>query len=257
VDDRPTALGELSDGTAFYAPLGQMLYDGDERVLCHLCGQWMKAVGGTHLRWHGWTINAYRDAFQLLEHTPTIAHDLSARLRRAAQRRVGRDRFGTPPPPPGKTAVRRPRWRSLVQVRPDLAAELHPLGNPDLDPRQLSSGSHRKVGWLCPRCGHEWEASVVNRVTRHSGCPRCAVERRAAARLGVPHERSLAVRRPELAAELHSSRNGSIDTYTLGAASSRTVWWRCGVCGHDWEATVANRAAGTGCPACWQKRRGS
>jgi len=29
-------------------------------VCCHLGGRWMKAVGGTHLRWHGWTIEDYR-----------------------------------------------------------------------------------------------------------------------------------------------------------------------------------------------------
>ena len=36
----------------------------------------------------------------------------------------------------------------------------------------------------------------------------------------------------------------------------RKVWWRCGQCDHSWETTVASRAGGTGCPACWNRRRG-
>jgi rubrerythrin len=254
VDDRPTALGELSDGTAFYAPLGEMLYDGDERVLCHLCGQWMKAVGGTHLRWHGWTIDAYREAFQLPAHTPTYARDLSAKLRRVAKRRVGRDAFGTPPPWPGATKPT-PTWRSLERVRPELVPEMHPTRNGDFNRGELAAGSHRKLWWRCPTCGHEWKASVHNRVLRASSCPRCAIERRAALRSQVVPARSLAVKHPELASELDPTRNTDIDASSLGVASTRKVWWRCRRCGHEWQSTVANRSAGTGCPACWKDRR--
>jgi hypothetical protein len=80
----PTRLGSLSDGTVFHAPLGEMLCDGDDRVCCHLCGRWMKAVGGTHLRWHAWAIDDYREAFQLGQQTPTCAAEVTDSLRRAA-----------------------------------------------------------------------------------------------------------------------------------------------------------------------------
>jgi len=32
-------VGALTDGTAYYAPIGELVYDGDYRVLCHLCGR--------------------------------------------------------------------------------------------------------------------------------------------------------------------------------------------------------------------------
>ena len=38
VDDHAAALGGLGDGTPYFAPLGEVIYDGDERVCCHLCG---------------------------------------------------------------------------------------------------------------------------------------------------------------------------------------------------------------------------
>jgi hypothetical protein len=82
-------VGVLEDGTVFYAPLGEVLHDGDDRVCCHLCGRWLRQVGGTHLRvGHGWTLAEYREAFRLLQSTPTCARDLSAGLRRHERRRA-------------------------------------------------------------------------------------------------------------------------------------------------------------------------
>ncbi|MBV9943052.1 MAG: hypothetical protein JO262_13060 [Solirubrobacterales bacterium] len=43
-------VGTLPDGTAFFAPLGQLIRDGDERVVCHLCGRHMKMLGGNAAR---------------------------------------------------------------------------------------------------------------------------------------------------------------------------------------------------------------
>ena len=87
-------VGVLEDGTVFYAPLGEVLHDGDDLVCCHLCGRWLRNVGGTHLRvGHGWTLAEYREAFRLLQSTPTCSRDLSAGLRRHAQARLGQKGF--------------------------------------------------------------------------------------------------------------------------------------------------------------------
>ena len=68
----------LEDGTVFYAPLGEVLHDGDDLVCCHLCGRWLRKVGGTHLRvGHGWTLAEYREAFLLLQSTPTCSRDFA------------------------------------------------------------------------------------------------------------------------------------------------------------------------------------
>src|SRR5436190_15803132 len=91
-DDRP--VGWLADGTAYYAPRGELVRDGDERVRCHLCGRFMRMVGGTHLRiTHGWTIDAYREAFQLRQHVPTCSQQLSRRYSDSAEARAGAERF--------------------------------------------------------------------------------------------------------------------------------------------------------------------
>ncbi|WP_456247244.1 zinc-ribbon domain-containing protein [Longispora urticae] len=55
---------------------------------------------------------------------------------------------------------------------------------------------------------------------------------------------------PTLVAEWAADLNGPIPT-TLTAGSSRRPWWRCGQCGHTWQAVIGVRVrTGTGCPAC-------
>jgi predicted transcriptional regulator len=61
--ERP--VGRLDEGTPIYAPIGEMLQDGD-RVRCHLCGRWLRMVAGQHLiAAHGMTTDEYRELFHL------------------------------------------------------------------------------------------------------------------------------------------------------------------------------------------------
>src|SRR5260370_42204917 len=58
-----TVVGVLADGTAFYAPIGEVITDGT-RVICHLCGRSLRSVTA-HLRAHGRTNLAYCETFRL------------------------------------------------------------------------------------------------------------------------------------------------------------------------------------------------
>jgi DNA-directed RNA polymerase subunit RPC12/RpoP len=138
-----------------------------------------------------------------------------------------------------------PRERSLAGLRPDLAAELHPTRNGDLDAFTVARWSVQPVWWRCGTCGHEWRVTPQNR----KRCPRCS------ARRPVARERSLAVLRPDLAAELHPTRNGDLDPYALGASAHQRAWWRCRYCGREWRARVAGRSHSPGgCPSCAKRR---
>lgn len=61
----------------------------------------------------------------------------------------------------------------LATVNPKLAMEWHPTKNGDLTPYDVMGFSLRAVWWLCPDCGHEWEAFISNRGNKGSGCPHC------------------------------------------------------------------------------------
>ena len=59
----------------------------------------------------------------------------------------------------------------LKTVYPGLAREWHPTKNGSLTPKDVVSGSSKKVWWVCSN-GHEWEATIHNR-NRRTGCPFC------------------------------------------------------------------------------------
>ena len=129
----------------------------------------------------------------------------------------------------------------LATVNPDLATEWHPTMNGSLLPSQITAGSNRKVWWL-GKCGHEWEAGVSSR-NKGSGCPYCSGHRAIA---GV---NDLATLNPELVAEWHPTKNGCLRPSQVKSKSNKKVWW-LGKCGHEWEAAIHSRAAGSGCPYC-------
>lgn len=139
--------------------------------------------------------------------------------------------------------------RSLHHLHPALAAELHPTRNPGIDARSLAPHSRQKVWWQCPNCQHEWRVDPGHRI-RGSGCPACARRARDQRRAQVPEERSLAVKRPELAAELHPTKNPGIDPHATAARSNRPLWWLCPSCGNTWQTPPCNRQATGRCPQC-------
>lgn len=130
------------------------------------------------------------------------------------------------------------RERSLAEANPKLAAEWHPTLNGSLTPADVAPSSSRKVWWLGP-CGHEWETSVGTR-RRGSRCPFCYGRR---VKEGF---NDLATTHPRLAAEWHPERNGGLEPTGIKAGSQRRVWWKCSVCGHEWQAIVASRRNGGG-----------
>ena len=119
---------------------------------------------------------------------------------------------------------------SLLEVRPDAAADAD-----GWDPAEVSAGSRVEMPWSCHECGTEWVAEIRARAKGYRPCPTCSRGTR----------RSLSVTHPELAVEMVEPFNP--DDYTHG--SKAKVRWR-GPVGHEWEATIANRVKGSGCPVC-------
>ena len=84
-------------------------------------------------------------------------------------------------------------------------------------PGSIRFGSARvrawKLWWRCASCGHEWKTAVATRSGGGSGCPVCGLNRRARTQSEVEPARSLAVKHPEIAAELHP--RGIMDLGTM------------------------------------------
>lgn len=132
----------------------------------------------------------------------------------------------------------------LATLYPEIAAQWHPTKNGQLLPSMVRPGTHRKVWWLCDR-GHEWQAEVKSRVAGN-GCPYCT------GRMVIPGETDLATLYPKLAVEWHPTKNGSLTPQDVRPGTAKKVWWRCEH-GHEWQAAIASRVRGNGCPICGSK----
>lgn len=131
--------------------------------------------------------------------------------------------------------------KSLLALRPDIAAEWHPTKNGTLTPKDVTVFSHKTVWWRCSK-GHEWKAVISSRSTR--GCPVCSNHKI------VPGINDLATTNPSLAAEWHPTRNGSVTPAMIPETTTRKFWWICPICGYSWQTRVTHRRNGAGCPVC-------
>ena len=135
-----------------------------------------------------------------------------------------------------------PSARVLADECPELTKEWHPTKNAGLTPYDVPPGTHQRVWWQCEN-GHEWLAQVNSRV-RGSKCPVCSNKK---VQIGV---NDLGTTHPEIAAQWHPTKNGTLKPQSVVYGNHRKVWWRCEK-GHEWEATILSRTTlGNGCPVC-------
>ena len=60
----------------------------------------------------------------------------------------------------------------LATLNPKLVLEWHPTKNLPLMPNLVLPNCSKKVWWKCPKCAHEWQATVSSRFNNR-GCPNC------------------------------------------------------------------------------------
>ena len=113
------------------------------------------------------------------------------------------------------------------------------------DPKTLTLGSGKKVWWTCDK-GHEWQAACYSRVAGNQ-CPICS------GRKVLVGYNDLSTLSPEIALQWHPSKNSDFTPKDVTINSHRKAWW-LGPCGHEWQASIADRNNGRGCPYCSSKK---
>ena len=132
-------------------------------------------------------------------------------------------------------------------LRPRTRTTVASNENGNLLPSMVKPGSAKKVWWKCEE-GHEWQAPIRDRSQKHHGCPYCSGKRL------VPGQNDLATINPDLASQWHPTRNGELTPADVKPKSNIKVWWVCKR-GHEWQASINNRAKGAGCPYCSGRRK--
>lgn len=142
---------------------------------------------------------------------------------------------------------------------PEVAKEWHPTKNDPLTPDMVTPGCNKRVWWRCSVCGHEWQTSVNHRTSSSgrgpTGCPKCAARLKMEIRAKEAAEtNNMAEQYPHLAEQWHTSKNGDLKATDVSVHSNKKVWWKCDICGNEWETTVNHRTRdakrGLGCPRC-------
>lgn len=120
---------------------------------------------------------------------------------------------------------------------------------------EVTTGSKKRLTFVCPNCGQEFETRAHNVVhsvmNSRTGCPVCAGKRI------VPGINDLASKYPEIAA-MWSSKN-KLSASEVPAGSGKKALFKCRDCGQEFETEiykVANAVDNgtTGCPVCVGKK---
>ena len=113
-------------------------------------------------------------------------------------------------------------------------------------PNEVSHSSTTRCWWKCDK-GHSWE-SAVNSRTSSAGCPVCTNK---ITLYGFNDFETWCNKnnKNHLLVEWCYDKNTILPS-EVSYGTRRKVWWKCEKCGHQWEADIANRRYGTGCPNC-------
>ena len=95
--------------------------------------------------------------------------------------------------------------------------------------------------WRCEK-GHEWIATVKSRTINKTGCPYCSHNKVLAG------FNDLATLFPEVADEW-SDKNEKKPTEVTAFANSK-AWWKCKICGYEWNTLISTCSGGSKCPCC-------
>ena len=133
-------------------------------------------------------------------------------------------------------------YNDFATEHPKLALEWNYDKNDGILPTSFRPKSGKRVWWVCS-LGHEYEARICDRVNGR-GCPYCSSKK------VLEGFNDLCTTNPELASEWNYEKNGSLLPSMVTRGSHKKVWWKCKVCGHDWESEINNRNKGRGCPKC-------
>ena len=127
--------------------------------------------------------------------------------------------------------------RMLSDLFPKIASEAY-----GWDPKLFAYASFKIQKWRCPQVGHIYEMRIASRTAKGYGCNFCSGTK------VLQGFNDLATLNPELALEADGW-----EPTLVSASSSKNLSWKCQK-GHCWNASVANRSRGTGCPYCSGRR---
>lgn len=117
----------------------------------------------------------------------------------------------------------------------------------NIDPSEMMKTSNKKFWWKCAN-GHEWEATIANRV-HGTRCPYCFTGNNNKRNQVSFRQWCLLSDNNILLEEWDFEKNTPFTPDDVSKASHKKVWWKCEK-GHEWFAEIKSRTYNHGCPYC-------
>lgn len=132
---------------------------------------------------------------------------------------------------------------SISGVYPEIAKYWDFNKNYPVTPSNIRPGSEIKFWWKCPKCQNSWSQDPYHVCKRKKHpCNICSKEESS-------EHYNFALKSPQAASEWHISKNGNSHPEDFTPYSDRKFWFECKK-RHEYQASLANRTAGKGCPYC-------
>ena len=134
----------------------------------------------------------------------------------------------------------------LSNTHPEIAKQLHPTKNGHYTANKIYAGGTKNWWWKCDKGDdHVWKANLDNRIRQNQGCPFCTGQK-------VSKTNCLSNTHPEIAKQLHPTKNGHYTANKIYAGGTKNWWWKCDKGDdHVWKANLDNRIRqNQGCPYC-------
>lgn len=142
--------------------------------------------------------------------------------------------------------------RYIQNIKENSLGFMKPLGvkkwdyekNKGIDPFTIPYSSKKRFNWKCPTCGNTWIGAVEN-CTNTLTCSKCVHATKQ-----IQGEYRLTLTNPEVLKEWNYKKNNNLSPNDFTPGSNVKVWWKCSICGYEWESPIKVRTRGHGCPSC-------
>ena len=134
-----------------------------------------------------------------------------------------------------------PEAKGSYDFEKNVGIDIYTLGIRDTTP----------LWWKCNDCKRSWKSSVASRVEGKDGeyrlrrCQRCYTE--------DPARITPVASYPKLVHfwDFEKNRALGLDVNLTSARSLSMAWWKCKICGYEWQAIIKGRKESSGtCPCC-------
>ena len=121
----------------------------------------------------------------------------------------------------------------------------------NIGPDEVEAMSNAGIYFVCKKCGKRYRRQLYTIVKFGRYCPECELDWIEENEDGDDLSNRLSYNFPELLEEWDYEKNKDFTPNRISYKSHEKVWWKCSICGHEWQARIDSRTInGTNCPEC-------